>query len=123
LFIVKKKKRDSLLLQSELLLGLDAQLVLEGSELIQVLLVKSIRASLDLQSLENTDGSGVVINASGGLEGSSNDGGRGNEIVAEGVVQSTLELEDIIDVVKELDEALSVVLEGLLTVLRRVVAD
>lgn len=123
MFIVKKKKRDSLLLQSELLLGLDAQLVLEGSELIQVLLVKSIRASLDLQSLENTDGSGVVINASGGLEGSSNDGGRGNEIVAEGVVQSTLELEDIIDVVKELDEALSVVLEGLLTVLRRVVAD
>jgi len=114
---VKKKRWIPFYLQSELLLGLNTQLGLEGGELIQVLLVERIRSSLDLQSLKDTDGGGVVINASGGLESSGNDRGRGDKIVTEGVVQSTLELEDVINVVKELDETLGEVLKGLLAVL------
>lgn len=110
-------------LKLELLLGLNAKLGLEGSKLLHVLLVESIGAGLDLETLKDADGGRVVVDAAGGLEGSLDDGGGGDEIVTESVVQATLELEEVINVVKELNETLGEVLKGLLLVLCRVVTD
>lgn len=116
-------KKGKISLKLELLLGLNAELGLEGSKLLHVLLVESIGTGLDLETLKNADGGGVVVDAAGGLEGSLDDGGGGDEIVAEGVVQATLELEEVVNVVKELDETLGEVLKGLFLVLCGVVTD
>ena len=42
------------------------------------------------RTLENADGGGKVVDPPGGLEGSGDDGGRGDEIVGEGVVEVAL---------------------------------
>lgn len=42
------------------------------------------------RTLEDSDGSGEVVDSTGGLEGGNDDRGSGNEIVGEGVVQVTL---------------------------------
>lgn len=45
---------------------------------------------VDERTLEDSDGSGEVVDSTGGLEGGNNDRRSGNEIVGEGVVQVTL---------------------------------
>lgn len=42
------------------------------------------------RTLKNADGSGKVVDPPGGLEGSSDDYGRGDKVVGEGVVQVAL---------------------------------
>lgn len=42
------------------------------------------------RTLKDADGSSKVVDPSGGLEGSSNNGGGGDEIVGKGVVQVAL---------------------------------
>lgn len=44
----------------------------------------------DERTLEDSDGSGEVVDSAGGLEGGNDDRRGGNEIVGEGVVQVTL---------------------------------
>jgi hypothetical protein len=45
------------------------------------------------RTLEDANGSGEVVHPPGGLQGSDENGGRGDEIVGESVVQVALELE------------------------------
>ena len=52
------------------------------------------------RTLEYPDGGGKVVDAPGGSEGSDDDAGRGNEIVGESVVEVTLQLEDVLDVLE-----------------------
>lgn len=42
------------------------------------------------RTFEDSDGSGEVVDTAGSLQGSSDDGGGGDEIVGEGVVQVAL---------------------------------
>lgn len=102
---------ECLNLKAKLLLGLNTQLSPERGKLLKVLLIDGIVVSLGLQTLKDTDGCGVVVDATGSLEGSLDDGSRGYEIVTKGVVETTLELKEIVDVIKELDETGCVVLE------------
>lgn len=104
-------KMNSLNLKTKLFLGLNTQLSPERGKLLKVLLVDGIVVSLGLQTLKDTDGGWVVVDATGSLEGCLDDGSRGDEIVTKGVVETTLELKKIVNVVKELDETGCVVLE------------
>ena len=49
------------------------------------------------RTLEYPHSSRVVVDSAGGLEGGGDDGGRGDEVVGEGVVQVALQLEDVLD--------------------------
>lgn len=82
--------RSLVSLGEEVLLQHDAELLTEGLELLKVLVVLLLVLDLGLDTLEDTDGSGVVVHTAGGLKSSDDDGGRGDEIVGEGVVQVTL---------------------------------
>lgn len=44
----------------------------------------------EMHTLEDSDRSGEVVDAAGGAESGNDDGGRGDEIVCEGVVQVAL---------------------------------
>lgn len=48
------------------------------------------------RTLEYPDGGREVVDAPGGSEGSDDDAGGGHEIVGEGVVKVTLQLEDVL---------------------------
>jgi hypothetical protein len=78
------------LLRVEVLLEEDAELLAQRLELCEVLLVLALVLNLGLDTLEDTDGGGEVVDAAGSLEGSDDNGRRGNEIVGEGVVQVAL---------------------------------
>jgi hypothetical protein len=52
------------------------------------------------RTLEYPDGGGEVVDAAGGSEGSDDNAGRGDEIVGESVVEVTLQLEDVLDVLE-----------------------
>lgn len=69
-----------------------------------------------LDTLEDTDGGRVVVHAPGGADGSLNDGGCRNEIVGEAVVETTLNLEEILGRLEEVDVALREGLKGLCAV-------
>lgn len=56
-------------------------------------------------TLEDTDGSREVVDTAGSLQGSDDDGRRGDEIVGEGVVEVALELKDVLDVIEFLLES------------------
>ena len=51
-------------------------------------------------TLEYPDGGREVVDAPGGSEGSDDDAGGGDEIVGESVVEVTLQLEDVLDVLE-----------------------
>ena len=44
-----------------------------------------------VRTFENADSSSKVVDSPGGLEGGGDDGGRGDEVVGEGVVEVALE--------------------------------
>ena len=52
------------------------------------------------RTLEYPDGGREVVDAPGGSEGSDDDAGGGHEIVGESVVEVTLQLEDVLDVLE-----------------------
>lgn len=104
----------------EVLLQRDAELVAQGLELLEILVVLGLALDLGLdacvrgkeervsgnllvlfswaagfacctlRTFKDADGSGKVVDSAGGLEGSGDDGGGGDEIVGEGVVQVAL---------------------------------
>lgn len=78
------------LLGVQVLLQGDAELLAQGLQLVEVLLVLLLVLDLGLDALEDADGRGVVVDAAGGLEGGHEDRGRGHQIVGEGVVQVAL---------------------------------
>lgn len=71
-------------------------------ELSEVGLVLALVLDLLLDTLENADGGGVVVDLARGAEGSGNNLSGRNEVVREGVVETTLELEEVGDLAKEL---------------------
>ena len=52
------------------------------------------------RTLEYPDGGREVVDAPGGSEGSDDNAGGGDEIVGESVVEVTLQLEDVLDVLE-----------------------
>jgi hypothetical protein len=78
------------LLGVQVLLQHDAELLAQGLELVQVLLVLAVVLDLGLNALEDADGGGKVVHSAGSLEGGSDDRGGGDEIVGKGVVQVAL---------------------------------
>jgi hypothetical protein len=72
---VVEKREDDLfrLLGEEVLLELDAELLAQALELVEVLLVLALVLDLGLDALEDADGSGIVVDSSGGLEGGDDD--------------------------------------------------
>ena len=53
-----------------------------------------------LLTFKHSDRSRVIIHSPRGFQGGCNDGGRGHEIVGEGIVEVALELEDVLDLVE-----------------------
>ena len=54
-----------------------------------------------LDTLKDTDGSRVIINASGSTQSSLDDFGSRYEVVSEAVIEATLELEEVLDGLEE----------------------
>jgi hypothetical protein len=107
------------LLRVQFLLEHDAELLTQGLQLVQVLLVLALVLDLGLDAcvqcvlvscvgfrswgergyfpasgldstLEDPDGGGEVVDSPRGTQGGRDDGGRGDEVVGEGVVQVAL---------------------------------
>jgi hypothetical protein len=105
------------LLRVHILLKRNAELFAQRLELIQILLVLALVLDLGLDALEDPNGGGEVVDSPRGPKGGGHDGGGGDEIVGEGVVQVALELENVLNTVKLLLVAGRKLLEGLLLVL------
>lgn len=85
--------------------NIDTELLADGSEFLEILLVLLSILDLDLECLKQSDGGGVVVDASGGLESLFEHRGGGNQIVREDVVEETLDLEKVISFVEFLFES------------------
>jgi hypothetical protein len=70
-------------------------------QLIQVGLVLQLVLHLLLDTFQNPHGGRVVVNLSGCSQSGLDDLGSGHQIVCETVVESSLELEDVLDLGKE----------------------
>lgn len=75
-------------------------------ELIKVLLVLLLSLDLDLKALENSNSSGVVIDSAAGLESSQESLGSGNQVIRENVVKNSLDLVEIVGLLKLLVESM-----------------
>ena len=71
------------LLGVKLLLQQDTELLLQGLQFVQVLLVLALVLDLGLNSLEDSHSGGVIVDPSRGLESSLDDGGGGDESVVQ----------------------------------------
>ena len=91
----------------------------DALQLIQILLVLLLVLDFLTNAFENTDGGSVVIDTTSRAECSLDDGRRGDEIVGEAVVESSLDLEKVFSVLEELDVTFVEGFEGLLTVCAR----
>lgn len=92
----------------------------DGLELLDVLLVLALVLDLRLDTLEDADGSGIVVDLARGAERGLDDRGRGHEVVRKRVVQAALELKQVADLVEERLVARVELLVGLLGLVRRV---
>ena len=92
------------------------KLLPEGLQLVKVRLVLLLVLHLLLDALEDADGGSVVVHATGSTEGSLNNRGCGDKIMGEAVVETTLNLEEILGGFEEVDVSLVERLEGLLSV-------
>jgi hypothetical protein len=79
-------------------------------------LVLSIILHLLLDALEYSDSGRVIVHPSCGFQCFLDDGNRWNKIMSESVVESTLELKDVLDALEEFEIAFGEGLEGLLAV-------
>lgn len=70
-------------------------------QLVQVCLVLQLVLHLLLDALQNPHGGRVVVDLSGCSQSSLDDLGSGDQIVRETVVESSLELEDVLDLVEK----------------------
>lgn len=90
------------------------QLLPDALELIQISLVLLLVLDLLPDTLEDPNGGRVVVNTTSSAEGSLYDGRRRDQIVGEAVVETTLDFEQILSLLEELDVALGEGLESLL---------
>lgn len=97
---------DYLLLAGvELFTESNAEFLAETLEGLKVLLVLVLGLDLGLDTLEDTDSGGEVVDAASGPESGGEDLNGRDEIVGKAVVQVALELEDILDTVEFLLES------------------
>jgi hypothetical protein len=78
----------------------------DALEFIQISLILLLVLDLLPDTLKNPNGGRVVVDATGGTKGSLNNRRRRNQIVGEAVIQTTLDLEQILGLLEELDVAL-----------------
>jgi len=90
------------------------QLLPDTLELIQISLVLLLVLDLLPDTLEDPNGRGVVVDTTSSAEGSLDDGRRRDQIVGEAVVETTLDFEQILSLLEELDVALGEGFESLL---------
>jgi hypothetical protein len=74
-------------------------------ELVEVLLVLLLVLDLNLETLKDSDGSGVVVNSAAGLESSQKSLGGGDQVIRENVVENSLDLVEIVGLIKLLVES------------------
>jgi len=90
------------------------KLLLDALELIQISLILLLVLDLFPDTLKYPNGGRIVVDATGSTEGRLHDGRRRNQIVGEAVVQTALDLEQILGLLEELNVALGEGFEGLL---------
>jgi hypothetical protein len=96
--------------------GIPTKLFANTLQLIQISLVLLLVFDFLLDTLEYPHGSSIIIDASGCTEGSLDNRRRGNEIMGEAVVESSLNLEKVLSGLEEADISFSKALKSLLTV-------
>lgn len=95
-------------------LGRRTKLIPDALELLQISLVLLLVLDLLPNTLKYPNGGRVVVDATGSAESSLNDGRRRNQVVGEAIVQTALELEQILGLLEELDVTLGEGLKSLL---------
>ena len=90
------------------------KLLPDALELIQISLILLLVLDLFPDTLKDPDGGRVVVDATGSTKGRFDDGRRRNQIVGEAVVQTTLDFEQILGLLEELNVALGEGFESLL---------
>lgn len=93
------------ILVEELLSKLNAELLSNILELIEVLLVLFLGLDLDLKTLEQSDSGGVVIDTSACLKSLLEHRGSGDKIVGKGIVENTLDFVKIVGLLELLLES------------------
>lgn len=83
----------------------NTELLSDVLELIEVLLVLLLVLNLNLKTLKNSDGSGVVVNSAASLESSQKSLGGGDQVVREDVVENSLDLVEIVSLLELLVES------------------
>jgi hypothetical protein len=82
------------------------KLLLDALEFIQISLILLLVLDLLPDTLKDPNGGCVVVNATGSTKGSLNDGRGRDQVVGEAIVQTTLDFEQILGLLEELDVAL-----------------
>lgn len=95
-------------LGEEILLESDAKILSNLLESVKVCLVLRLVVNLVFETLEDTDGSGVVVDSSASLESLLDHRGGGDKIVSEAVVQDSLDLKEIVSLLELLLESVLV---------------
>lgn len=107
-------------LETQFFLGLNTQLLSQRFQFFKILLVLALVLDLGLDTFKDTDGGGIVVDATGSLESRLNHRGSRDKIVCESVVETALKFKQIVNVVKELDVAFGEGFEALVFVAGRV---
>lgn len=92
------------------------KLLSQALKFIKISLVLLLVLNLLLDTLENSDGSRVVVDPSGGTDGSLDDRGGRDEVMSEAIVETALNLEQVLGGLEKLNVTLVEGLEGLLCV-------
>lgn len=95
-------------LGEEVLLESDAELLSNVLESVKVCLVLGLVVDLVFETLKDSDGGGEVVDSSAGLESLLDHGRSGHQVVGEAVVEHSLDLKEIVGVVKLLLESVLV---------------
>ena len=93
--------------------NLHTKLISKRLELVKVRLILLLVLHFLLDTVEDADSSRVVVHATGGADGGLYNSRCGDEIMGEAVVETTLDLEEILRSLEEVDVALRKGLEGL----------
>ena len=97
--------RDANLCRVEFLLELDAEFFTDAFEGVDVLLVLVFVLDLLLDALKDANGGRVVVDTTAGTERRLDHFGRRNKVVSKAVVQTALQLEQVLNRVEEADVA------------------
>ena len=89
----------------ELFLQRHTELLTQGLEHVEVLLVLAVVIRLGLDALKDAHSERKVVHAASRLQSALDNLGRGHEVLRKRVVEATLRLKLVLDTLKELDIA------------------